>query len=57
MEYDNLIRYTVPKEKLGEYLLDCRENGLENKIINCRVRYIGGEMDENQINLNNIIIK
>lgn len=57
MEYDNFIRYTVPKEKLGEYLLDCRENQLEDKIINCRIRYIGGELEENQIDLNNIIIK
>ena len=55
MEYDNLIRYTVPKEKFGEYLLDCTENGLEDKIINCRVRYIGGELSKEEINLENII--
>lgn len=55
MEYDNLIRYTVPKEKLGEYLLDCRENGLEDKILNIRVRYIGGEIAPEDIDLNQII--
>lgn len=55
MEYDNFIRYTVPKEKLGEYLLDCTENELQDKIINCRIRYIGGELSEKEINLENII--
>lgn len=57
MEYDNLIRYTVPKEKFGEYLLDCRENELENKIINCKIRYIGGELKQEEINLEKVIIK
>jgi hypothetical protein len=57
MEYDNFIRYTIPKDKLGIYLLDARENNLEDKIINCTVRYIGGELSEEEINLENIIIK
>lgn len=55
MEYDNFIRYTVPKEKFGEYLLDCRENGLEDKIINCTIRYIGGEMSQDEISLEDLI--
>ncbi len=55
MEYDNFIRFTVPKEKLGEYLLDCTENDLEDKIINCKIRYIGGELKPEEINLENII--
>lgn len=55
MEYDNLIRYTVPKDKFGEYLLDCRENDLESKILNCRIRYIGGELSKEEINLDKII--
>lgn len=57
MEYDNLIRYTVPKEKFGDYLLDCRDNGLEDKIINCKIRYIGGELSQEEINLEKVIIK
>lgn len=57
IEYDNLIRYTIPKEKFGEYLLDCRENELEDKIINCKIRYIGGELSQKEINLEKVIIK
>lgn len=55
MEYDNFIRYTVPKEKFGEYLLDCTENNLANKIIDYQVRYIGGEMSQEEINLEDLI--
>lgn len=55
MEYDNFIRYTVPKEKFGEYLLDCRQNDLQEKIINCKIRYIGGEMSQEEINLEKLI--
>ncbi len=57
MEYDNLIRYTVPKDKFGEYLLDCRENGIKDKIINCKIRYIGGELSQEEIDLEKVIIK
>lgn len=55
MEYDNFIRYTVPKEKFGEYLLDCRQNDLQEKIINYKIRYIGGEISQEKINLENLI--
>lgn len=55
MEYDTSIRYTIPKEKLGEYVLDCRENELESKILDYKIRYIGGEMEKQDINLEDLI--
>lgn len=55
MEYDNQIRYEIPKDKFGIYLLDCRENNLEDKISNIRVRYIGGELSQDELNLEKII--
>ncbi len=55
MEYDNQIRYTIPKEKLGMYLLDCRENGLEDKILSYKVRSVE-ENKTDQINLNDLIL-
>ncbi len=56
MEYDNEIRFTVPKDKLGVYLLDCRQNGLENKILDYSVRSVEEDIT-NQTNLEKIIIK
>lgn len=55
LEYDNFIRYAIPKEKLGEYVLDCRENEIENKIVDYKIRYIGGELNKNEINLEDLI--
>lgn len=55
MEYDNEIRFTVPKDKIGTYLLDCRQNGLEDKILNYRVRSIEEDITE-KITLEEIII-
>lgn len=57
MEYDNLIRYTVPKDKLGVYLLDCRNDDTENLILDYRVRYIGGELSKEDVSLDKLIIK
>ena len=56
MEYANSIRYCIPKDKLGSYVLDCRENGLEEKILKYNVKYIGGQLTENEFNLNDLII-
>ena len=40
MEYDNYLRYSIPKEKLGSYVLDGRKNNIGDKIINYTVRGI-----------------
>lgn len=56
MEYDNLIRYCIPKDKLGEYVLDARENNLEDIILNYRVRYIGGELTKEEVTIDDLII-
>lgn len=56
MEYANSIRYCIPKDKLGLYVLDCRDNNLEEKILNYNVKYIGGELSETEFNLGDLII-
>lgn len=56
IEYDNFIRYDIPKDKLGEYVLDCRKNNLEDKILNYKVRYIGGKLENSEVDLNSLII-
>lgn len=56
MQYDNFIRYDIPKDKLGKYLLDCRNNGLKDKVINYKVRYIGGELSESEVKLDDLIL-
>ena len=55
MEYDDEIRYCIPKEQLGNFLLDCRENELKDKIISYRVRTVGEEITD-KVNLEDIII-
>lgn len=54
-EYDNEIRFTVPKEKIGIWKLDARENGLIEKITDYQVRFIGGEITD-QIGLDQLLI-
>lgn len=56
MEYDEFIRYTIPKDKLGEYVLDCRKNNLKDKILSYKVRFIGEELANTDINLEQLII-
>ena len=56
MEYDEFIRYTIPKDKLGEYVLDCRKNNLKDKILSYKVRFIGGALANTDINLEQLII-
>lgn len=56
IEYDEHIRYAIPKDKLGSYVLDCRENNLENKILNVKIRYIGGELKPEEISIQDLII-
>ena len=53
MEYDEHIRYCIPKDKLGSYVLYSEEEGLKNKILSADVRYIGGELSE--VNVDDLI--
>ena len=55
MEYDDTIRYCIPKDKLGSYVLYSEEDILENKVLDYKVRYIGGELVD--ININDLIFK
>ncbi len=57
IEYDEHIRYSIPKDKLGKYVLDCRENNLSSKILNYNVKYIGGRLSDTEVNINDLIIK
>lgn len=56
MEYDNNIRYTIPKDKLGSYVLNCKVNDLEDKILDYKVRFIGGELSKDEVSINDLII-
>ncbi len=56
MEYDNHIRYCIPQDQLGKYVLDCRENGLADKILDFKVKYIGGELSKEEVSINDLII-
>lgn len=55
MEYDEHIRYCIPKDKLGSYVLYSEEEGLKNKILSADVRYIGGELSE--VNIDDLIVE
>lgn len=54
-EYDNEIRFSIPKEKIGIWKLDCRANKLIEKITDYQVRYIGGEITD-QVGLDQLLI-
>lgn len=56
MEYDNKIRYVIPKEEFGNYVLDCRDNDVSSKILDFSVRSIEENITD-QMNINYIIIK
>jgi len=56
-EYDNLIRYNIPKDKLGKWKLDCRENDIENLILDYKVRFVGGDLTKEQVSIEELIIK
>ncbi len=55
MEYDEHIRYCIPKDKLGSYVLYSEEEGLKSKILYSNVRYIGGELSE--VDIDDLIVE
>ena len=57
MEYDNLIRYTIPKEMLTKYKLRAVNGNLNDIILDYKIRYVGGSLNKEQVNLDELIIK
>ena len=55
-EYDNLIRFSMPKDKFKIWKLDCRENGLKDLVLDCKIRYVGGNLSEDEYTLDDILL-
>ncbi len=55
-EYDNVIRYSIPKEKIGKFLLDGRKNNLKNLVLDYKVRYVGGQLSKDEIKLDDLLL-
>lgn len=55
IEYDNEIRYEIPKEEFGNYILESKDSNLKDKVLNYKVRYVGGELPQEKIKLENLI--
>ena len=55
-EYDNLIRFNIPKDKLKVWKLDCRENDIENLVIDYKVRYVGGDVSKDECTLDDLLL-
>lgn len=57
MEYDNCIRYTIPKEMLGKYKLQAVKENLKDIILDYKIQYIGGSLEKEKLNLEELIVK
>lgn len=58
MEYANEIEYTIPKDQLGNFVLNCQVNDVEDQILDYRVKYIGGgELSKDEVSIDDLIIK
>ena len=55
-EYDNLIRFNIPKDKFRKWKLDCRENDIENLVLDYKVRYVGGDMSKDEYSLDDLLL-
>ena len=55
-EYDNLIRFNIPKDKLKVWKLDCRENDIENLVLDYKVRYVGGDLTKDEVKLEDLLV-
>lgn len=53
MQYNDVIRYTIPKDKLGSYLLT---EDISNKVIDYSVRYIGGDLSKDEVALKDLMM-
>ena len=57
MEYDNCIRYTIPKEMLGKYKLQAVKENLKDIILDYKIQYIGGSLEKEKLNVEELIVK
>lgn len=57
MEYDNYVRYAIPKEKIGKYKLEAKDGDLENIVLDYKIQYVGGELAKEQVSIEELIIK
>ena len=57
MECDNWIRFQIPKDKFGKYVLNCKVNDVENQIKSYKVRSIEGEKPKDTYSIDDLIIK
>lgn len=46
---NNKIVFTIPKEKLGTYVIDCRDKDLRSHVKSIRIRAVGEEMENPDI--------
>lgn len=57
MEYDNFVRYPIPKEKLGKHKLKAVDGSLTEIVLDYQVQYVGGELTKDQVSIDDLIIK
>lgn len=58
MEYANEIEYTIPKDQLGNFVLNCKVNDLEDKILDYKVKAMDGvELSKEEVSIDDLIIK
>ena len=55
-EYDNLIRFSIPKDKFKVWKLDCRENDIENLVLDYKVRFVGGDLSKDEYTLDDLLL-
>ena len=57
MEYDNFVRYPIPKEKLGKHKLKAVDGSLEEIVLDYQVQFVGGNLTKEQVSIEDLIIK
>lgn len=57
MQYENQIEFTIPKEQLGNFVLNCKVNDVEDQILDYKVKYIGGELSKEEVSIDDLIEK
>lgn len=57
MEYDNFIRYPIPKEKLGKHKLRAVDANIGEIVLDYQVQFVGGRLTKEQVSIEDLIIK
>ena len=57
MEYDNFVRYPIPKDKLGKHKLKAEDGNLEELVLDYQVQFVGGELTKEEVKIEDLIIK